>query len=102
MINNVIFGILCGCLYVVGLPFGWDYKETSLHLHLSLAPALCNFNIANKFAVDSKHSEWQKGSFVVSGSAFRNGLLIYLPFHCRAFGWALYAIYELRRYRWDI
>lgn len=41
MISNVIFGILCGCLYVVGLPFGWDYKETSVYICIYLWPMLC-------------------------------------------------------------
>ena len=38
---KTIFGILCGCLYVIGLCFGWDYQETSVHICLRWWPAIC-------------------------------------------------------------
>jgi len=41
MIIKIIFGFLCGCLYVIGLCFGWDYQETSVHVCLRWWPAIC-------------------------------------------------------------
>ncbi len=38
---ELIFQILCGCLYVVGLPFGWNYQETSIYICIYLWPILC-------------------------------------------------------------
>lgn len=38
---EIIFEILCGCLYVIGLIFGWDYKETSVYICIYLWPILC-------------------------------------------------------------
>ena len=38
---NVLFKILCGCLYVIGLPFGWTYQETSVYICIYGCPAVC-------------------------------------------------------------
>ena len=38
---KIIFGVLCGCLYVLGLCFGWDYQETSVYVCLRWWPAIC-------------------------------------------------------------
>jgi hypothetical protein len=33
---DIIFEILCGCLYVIGLCLGWDYKEASVNICIYL------------------------------------------------------------------
>lgn len=38
---EIIFEILCGCLYVIGLVFEWNYKETSVYICIYLWPILC-------------------------------------------------------------
>ena len=38
---KIIFEVLCGLLYVIGLCFGWNYRETSVHICIYLWPALC-------------------------------------------------------------
>lgn len=41
MITKLIFGVLCGILYIIGLPFGWNYQETSVYICIHLWPILC-------------------------------------------------------------
>ena len=41
MILRLFFAILCGILYVIGLPFGWGYEETSVYICIYLWPLLC-------------------------------------------------------------
>jgi len=41
MLTKIIFGILCGCLYVVGFLFGWDYQKTSVIVCLRWWPWIC-------------------------------------------------------------
>ena len=41
MITKLIFGVLCGILYIIGLPFGWNYQETSVYIWIHLWPILC-------------------------------------------------------------
>jgi len=38
---KLIFGFLCGCLYVLGLCLGWDYQEASVYVCLRWWPAIC-------------------------------------------------------------
>ena len=39
--EQIIFGGLCGILYVIGLLFGWNYQETSVYICIYLWPILC-------------------------------------------------------------
>ena len=41
MIIKLIFAFLCGVLYVIGLPFGLNYEETSVYICIYLWPLLC-------------------------------------------------------------
>ena len=36
-----IFQILCGCLALIGRPFGWNYEKTSVYICIHLWPLLC-------------------------------------------------------------
>lgn len=38
---KLIFMFLCGCLYLIGLPFDWSYKETSIYLCIYACPIIC-------------------------------------------------------------
>ena len=38
---KLIFIFLCGCLYLIGLPFGWSYKETSIYICIYACPVIC-------------------------------------------------------------
>lgn len=38
---KLIFRLLCGLLYLIGLCFGWTYQETSVYFCIYLWPALC-------------------------------------------------------------
>lgn len=40
-ISKIIFGGLCGILYVFGLLMGWNYQETSVYICIYLWPILC-------------------------------------------------------------
>lgn len=39
---KIIFMFLCGCLYLIGLPFGWTYKESSVYICIYFCPILCD------------------------------------------------------------
>jgi hypothetical protein len=39
--EGLIFKFLCGILYVIGLCFGWNYREASVYICIYLWPALC-------------------------------------------------------------
>ena len=41
---EIIFKILCGLLYCVGLPFGWSYQTTSIYICIYLWPILCTLS----------------------------------------------------------
>lgn len=41
MIIKLIFAFLCGVLYVIGLPFGLNYEETSVYICIYFCPLLC-------------------------------------------------------------
>ena len=41
MVINFFFAFLCGVLYVIGLPFGLNYEETSVYICIYLWPLLC-------------------------------------------------------------
>ncbi len=43
-INLGIFQILCGLLYIIGAPFGWDYMYTSIIVCVYLWPILCTLS----------------------------------------------------------
>lgn len=38
---KIIFGLLCGLLYLTGLCFGWTYQEASVYVCIYLVPTLC-------------------------------------------------------------
>lgn len=38
---KIIFGLLCGLLYLIGLCFGWTYQEASVYVCIYLVPILC-------------------------------------------------------------
>ena len=40
-IIKLIFGFLCGCLYLIGQMFGWSYQETSVYVCIYAWPAIC-------------------------------------------------------------
>lgn len=37
-VSDVIFNLLCGLIYLAGIPFGWDYREASVYFCLWCAP----------------------------------------------------------------
>lgn len=39
--EKLIFGLLCGCLYAIGLLFDWTYKETSVYICIYACPVIC-------------------------------------------------------------
>lgn len=41
---ELIFQVLCGLLYLAGLPFGWSYQETSIYVCIYLWPMLCTLS----------------------------------------------------------
>lgn len=41
---GLIFQILCGILYVIGLLFGWTYQEVSIEICLKWWPWICFFS----------------------------------------------------------
>lgn len=38
---NIIFYFFCGILYVIGLVFGWTYKEASVYICIYGCPIIC-------------------------------------------------------------
>lgn len=38
---KTIFEVLCGILYLIGIPFGWSYETTSIYICIYLWPILC-------------------------------------------------------------
>ena len=38
---KIVFGILCGILYLIGLFFGLSYKEISIIICIYMCPAAC-------------------------------------------------------------
>ena len=36
-----VFQFLCGCLVLIGRPFGWDYEKASVYICIHLWPLLC-------------------------------------------------------------
>lgn len=36
-----LFNLLCGFLYLIGIPFGWSYQDTSIYICIYLWPILC-------------------------------------------------------------
>ena len=43
MIIKAFFAFLCGVLYLIGLPFGWNYQETSVYICIYACPLICVF-----------------------------------------------------------
>ena len=41
---NLLFTILCGILYCIGLLFGWNYEQTSIYVCIYLWPILCTIS----------------------------------------------------------
>lgn len=70
MIVKFIFAILCGILYVIGLPFGWSYQETSVYVCIYLWPLIC---VACALFVTIKAITKEKVGFIVV-----NGILFVL------------------------
>lgn len=38
---HLIFMFLCGCLYLLGFPFGWSYQEASVYICIYACPVIC-------------------------------------------------------------
>ncbi len=38
---NFLFQFLCGCLALIGRPFGWNYEKASVYICIHLWPLLC-------------------------------------------------------------
>lgn len=36
-----VFQFLCGCLVLIGRPFGWNYEKASVYICIHLWPLLC-------------------------------------------------------------
>lgn len=41
---KIIFTILCGLLYCIGIPFGWSYETTSIYICIYLWPIICTLS----------------------------------------------------------
>lgn len=68
MIVKFIFAILCGILYVIGLPFGWNYQETSVYICIYLWPLICV--ACALFATIKAITRKKVGFIVVNGTLF--------------------------------
>lgn len=55
---DVIFKILCGCLYLVGLPFGWSYQITSIVICIYLWPILCTLTTFPILLISILRHKW--------------------------------------------
>ena len=65
MIVKFIFAILCGVLYVIGLPFGLNYEQTSVYICIYLWPLLC---VACALFTTYKAIRKKKTTFIVVNS----------------------------------
>ena len=65
MIIKLIFAILCGILYVIGLPFGLNYEQTSVYICIYLWPLLC---VACALFTTYKAIRKKKTTFIVVNS----------------------------------
>jgi hypothetical protein len=65
MIIKLIFAILCGILYVIGLPFGLNYEQTSVYICIYLWPLLC---VACALFTTYKAIKKKKTTFIVVNS----------------------------------
>lgn len=87
-----IFELLCGILYLIGLPFGWSYQETSIYICIYLWPILCCIstfpNIIMAILITIKHKI--KGILILFIS------LIY------SFYYIFYAKFFINRYGIDV
>lgn len=55
---ELIFQFLCGLLYLVGLPFGWSYQETSIYVCIYLWPMLCTLSTIPILWISVKRRKW--------------------------------------------
>lgn len=83
MIIKLIFAILCGILYVIGLPFGWNYKETSVYICIYLWPLLC---VACAMFTTYKAIRKKKKVFIIVNCII---FVLYIMFT-----WAIFAYYS--------
>lgn len=65
MIIKFIFAFLCGVLYVIGLPFGLNYEETSVYICIYFCPLLC---VACALFTTYKAIRKKKTAFIVVNS----------------------------------
>ena len=65
MIIKLIFAFLCGVLYVIGLPFGLNYEETSVYICIYICPLLC---VACALFTTYKAIRKKKTAFIVVNS----------------------------------
>lgn len=55
---DIIFEILCGFLYLVGLPFGWSYQTTSIVICIYLWPVLCTITTLPILYMSIQKRKW--------------------------------------------
>lgn len=58
---EIIFKILCGLLYLTGLPFGWSYQTTSIVVCIYLWPILCTLTV-----LPILYKSIQKGRWIIA------------------------------------
>lgn len=82
MIVKYIFAALCGVLYLIGLPFGLNYEETSVYICIYLCPILC---VACALFTTYKAIRKKKVAFIVANSIIS---VLYI-----LFTWVIFAHY---------
>lgn len=55
---ELLFQILCGLLYLVGIPFGWSYQETSIYVCIYLWPTICTLSTIPMLWISIKRHKW--------------------------------------------
>lgn len=39
--THIIFTFLCGCIYLIGMLFGWSYQDASVYICIYACPVVC-------------------------------------------------------------
>lgn len=71
---DLIFKFLCGCLYLIGLPFNWTYQETSIYICIYACPVICIISAVISLFSCSIMTWWGRFRFSFNATL----LLIYL------------------------
>ncbi len=58
MEEALLFQILCGLLYLAGLPFGWSYQESSIYVCIYLWPMICTLSTIPILWISIKRHKW--------------------------------------------